>query len=511
MVNWLYKELNKAMVRTLAILLVGHMAAEAEQVNSLLRRNNLSAEAQRVETAGGLSEALQQRWDLVVANEQTNPSAVHVLDALAKLKLDTPLIVRITRWDEQIATCLFAAGVQDVLLQSDSIRLVAAVRGCQRQIERLQDLYEAQLALERSEARFRAIASNLPGLVFQFVLEADERVFFPYVSESSRTLLGLSPGYLQKNPDAFASLIQAEDAADYDRSLLDSCRQLSAWNWEGRIQARGDEDIKWISLRATPRRTPRGAVLWDGIMLNITRNKQIELEIARSRAQLEELSAYSQKAKEQERMRIAREIHDDIGGTLTAIKCELVPCLDNSSRAPEFYRNKAAAVESLVDMVIDSTRRIALDLRPGVLDCGIVAAVRWQAREFNQRTGIACVVACNCEEIMLDGDLAVAIFRIFQEALTNIAKHAHAAEVRVKLSEADNQVYLEVTDDGCGITRPDMNKVNSFGIRSMRERCQQLGGHFHIQKRKEAGTEVMIRIPVNGRVSSRDRLGGQEG
>jgi len=494
------------MVRTLAILLVGHTVVEAGQVSSLLKQSNLSAEVRRVGTANELPEVLQQRWDLVVTNEQANLSAVQVLDALVKLELDTPLIAQVTRWDEQMAARLFAAGAQDVLLQSDSIRLVAAIRSCQHQIERLQDLYEAQLALERSEARFRAIASNLPGLVFQFVLESDERVFFPYVSESSRTLLGLSPDYLQQNPDAFASLILMEDVVDYDRSLLDSCRQLSAWNWEGRIQAHGDEDIKWISLRATPRRTPRGAVLWDGIMLNITRNKQIELEIARSRAQLGELSAYSQKAKEQERTRIAREIHDDIGGTLTAIKCELVPCLDNSSRAPEFYRNKAAAVESLVDMVIDSTRRIALDLRPGVLDCGIVAAVQWQAREFNQRTGIACVVTCNCEEIMLDGDLAVAIFRVFQEALTNIAKHANAGEVQVKLSEADNQVYLEVADDGCGITRPDMDKVNSFGIRGMRERCQQLGGQFHIQRRKEAGTEVMIRIPVNGCFSSCDRM-----
>lgn len=159
--------------------------------------------------------------------------------------------------------------------------------------------------------------------------------FFPYVSESSRTLLGLSPDYLQKNPDAFASLILAEDAADYDRSLLDSCRQLSAWNWEGRIQARGDEDIKWISLRATPRRTPRGAVLWDGIMLNITRNKQIELKLP-GRARNWRSFQLTRKGQEQERMRIAREIHDDIGGTLTAIKCELVPCLDNSSRARSF-------------------------------------------------------------------------------------------------------------------------------------------------------------------------------
>lgn len=489
------------MVRTLAILMVEPTVAEGGQVRDLLEQGGLSARLHCV-AIDVLPEVLQQQeWDLVLASDHPDSGVVPVLDLLAELELDIPVIALVSRQDEQTTARLFAAGVQDVLLKSDSIRLMAAIRSCQRHIEHLQDLCEAQSALERSEARFRAIASNLPGLVFQFVLESDGGVFFPYVSESSRTLLGLSPDYLQKNPDVFAGLILAEDAGGYAQSLRNSCKQLSAWNWEGRIQAQGDADVKWISLRATPRRTPRGAVLWDGIMLNITRNKQIELEIARSRAQLEELSAYSQKAKEQERTRIAREIHDDIGGTLTAIKCELVPCLDNSSRAPEFYRNKAAAVESLVDMVIDSTRRIALDLRPGVLDCGIVAAVQWQAREFNQRTGIACTVVCDDEEISLDGDLAVAIFRVFQEALTNIAKHADASEVRVKLSGAGGEVYLEVADNGCGITHPDMEKVNSFGIRSMRERCQQLGGRFHIQGEPLAGTGVMIWIPVNGQSS----------
>lgn len=486
------------MVGVLAILMVGYTAAEAEWLCDLLGQGGLSVEVDCVAAADTLPEVLQQReWDLVLSDDRPGLSAVQVLGALAELGLDVPVIALISRQDEKTVARLIAAGVQDVLLTSDSVRLMAVIRGYQRYVGHLRDLREAQMALERNEARFRAIASNLPGLVFQFVLESDGSVFFPYVSEGSRSLLGLSPDYLQKKPGTFARLIVAEDVAGYDRSLQDSCEYLSAWNWEGRIQAKGDVDVKWVSLRATPRRTPRGAVLWDGIMLNITRNKQVELEIARSRAQLEELSAYSQKAKEQERTRIAREIHDDIGGTLTAIKCELVPFLDNSSRTLEFYRNKAGAVESLVDMVIDSTRRIALDLRPGVLDCGIVAAVQWQAREFNQRTGISCVVFCDREDISLDGDLAVAIFRIFQEALTNITKHANATEVRVKLAETDNQVCLEVVDNGCGITNPDMEKVNSFGIRGMRERCQQLGGQFHIQGGLLMGTEVSIWIPVS--------------
>ncbi len=483
------------MIRTLAILIAGYTAegAEgAEWLRNLLQQGGLPAEVDCVATTEALPGMLQQReWDLLLTDGQSELSVIQ--------GLGIPVIALLSREDEQATARLIDAGVQDVLLKSDSVRLLAAIRRCFFHVQHLQDLREVQSALERSEARFRAIASNLPGLVFQFVVESDGSVFFPYVSEGSRSLLGLSSDYLQEKPDTFSGLIVAEDAAGYEQSLQNSRERLSAWNWEGRIRAKGDADIKWISLRATPRRTPRGAVLWDGIMLNITRNKQIELEIARSRAQLEELSVYSQKVKEQERTRIAREIHDDIGGTLTAIKCELVPCLDHSDRASGFYRHKAEAIESLVDMVIDSTRRIALDLRPGVLDCGIVAAVQWQAREFGQRTGIVCTVECDSEEISLDGDLAVAIFRIFQEALTNIAKHAGATEVRVRLAETEGLLCLEVVDNGRGITLTDMEKVNSFGIRSMRERCQQLGGWFYIQKGSVAGVEVIIRIPVEGK------------
>ncbi len=486
------------MIRTLAILMVGHTVEEAEQVHGLLVQGGLQAEVCCVAVVEALPGVLeQQEWDVVLTDDRPDLSAEQVLMSLSALAMDIPVIALVSHQDEQAAARLIAAGAQDFLMKSNLVRLVPAIRCCLRQTERLRDLHEAKLALEKSEARFRAIASNLPGLVFQFVLESDGGTFFPYVSEGSKALLGLFPESLQARPGAFAKLILAEDLAGYEQSMRDSCEHLSTWNWEGRIQAKGDVDIKWISLRATPRRTQRGAVLWDGIMLNITRNKQIELEIARSRAQLAELSSYSQKAKEQERARIAREIHDDIGGTLTAIKCELVPCLDNSYRTPEFYRNKAAAVESLIDMVIDSTRRIALDLRPGILDCGIVAAVQWQAREFNQRTGISCLVVCECEEITLDGDLAVAIFRIFQEALTNIAKHASASAVRVKLTETAGYVYLEIADNGRGITPPELEKVDSFGIRGMRERCQQLGGRFHVQGTSRTGTEVMIWIPVS--------------
>src|SRR5690606_9773532 len=314
------------MVRMLSILMVGHTVGEVGQVRNLLEQNELPAEVHCVTAPDALPEILQQReWDVVLTDDRPGLSAEQVLMSLSAMAIDIPVIALVSYDDGQSAARLIAAGAQDFLLKTHPVRLISALRCCLRHIGHLRELHEAQLELEKSEARFRAIASNLPGLVFQFVLESDGSTFFPYVSEGSKALFGLSPENLQARLQAFSRFILAGDAADYDRSMRDSWEYLSTWNWQGRIQAKGDVDDKWISLRATPRSTRRGAVLWDGIMLNITRNKQIELEIARSRAQLEELSAYSQKAKEQERTRIAREIHDDIGGTLTAIKCELVP------------------------------------------------------------------------------------------------------------------------------------------------------------------------------------------
>ena len=333
--------------------------------------------------------------------------------------------------------------------------------------------------------------------MFQFMLEEQEKTSFPYVSDGSLMLLGLHPGTLMDTPELFSEMIIPQDKLSYSNSMTTSANNLSPWNWEGRIQVDKESGAKWISLRATPRQISDNTILWDGIVINITRNKLAEMEIASSREQLAELSSYLQKIKEQERARIAREIHDDIGGILTAIKCELLPWAEGVGNKPASYRKKAESIESLVDQVIDSTRRISMDLRPGILDCGIVAAVKWQAKEFCGRARLRYRISCDSDEIPLDSDLSVAIFRIFQETLTNISKHAKASRLQIRLSEKDGWIYLEVTDNGCGISEQDMTKPKSFGIRGMRERCQQLRGNLLITGKPDKGTKINISIPVN--------------
>lgn len=366
--------------------------------------------------------------------------------------------------------------------------------------------HAAAAALEQYQARYNAVVSHTPGLVYQFVLHADGTIGFPYLSEACAALLGLPAMRLQAEPGLFLDLVLPEDRKGYLEAMQESKASLANWNWEGRIWIDAWHDVKWINLRATPQLLPDGAVQWDGIMTNITDSKNEHAELLASRARLAELTAHIEQAKEQERTRIAREIHDDLGGNLTAIKMALAML---AARLPDdaALTDKAAYLDGLVDRTIDAVHRISLDLRPPTLDLGIVAALEWQAREFEKQAGIACVFRSPNKDIALDPDHASALFRIFQEALTNIAKHAGATRVTVTLRRERRHLLLTIRDNGRGIAPADRLKPQSFGLRSMSERAHALGGTLALSGAPGGGTMVAIKIrlvaPIPPRLASR--------
>lgn len=349
------------------------------------------------------------------------------------------------------------------------------------------------------EARFNAVVRHLPGLVYQFVLEADGSVQFPYLSEGCEALLGLPAAVLEEEPARFLALILPEDRADYRASMQASAAALAPWNWEGRIWVDAWKDVKWINLRSTPRAlaAPAGAVQWEGIMTNISAGKQAQREASDSRAALAELSAHMEAVKEQERTRIAREIHDDLGGNLTAIKMAVAMLARRLPAAPPQLLEKANYVDSLVDRTIEAVHRISLDLRPPMLDFGIVAALEWQAKEFEKQVGIACHFVARDVDIELAPEHGIALFRIFQEALTNIAKHADASRVDIVLERVEHCVALAIADNGSGIAEGDRGKPGSFGLRSMSERARALGGTMTLSRAPGGGTMVAIKIELN--------------
>lgn len=356
--------------------------------------------------------------------------------------------------------------------------------------------YDAAKALRISEARFRAIVSNTPGLVFQFQRREDDGVSFPYLSDGCQALLGVSGDKLRSDPDHFLALLLPEDRPSYLGAMNQSAQDMKSWNWEGRIWIEEWKDIKWINVRATPRKLASGAIQWEGIMSNINDSKLEQAEIKRSRAQLAELSAHVETVKENERTRIAREIHDDLGGNLTAIKMALAMLTRRLPEADAGLLEKATYLDSLVDRSIETVHRIAGDLRPSILDFGLVAAIDWQAKEFEKQLGIPCEFTSNREEVNLHADQATALFRIFQETLTNIGKHAQASRVQVRLMRNKCNVQLEIEDNGQGMAPSDRMKPKSFGIRGMIERASALGGTLAINAGEAGGTVVAITIPL---------------
>jgi len=355
---------------------------------------------------------------------------------------------------------------------------------------------EVAAALLQNESRFHAIASNTPGLVYQFLLREDGSTDFPYLSKGCHTLLGITAEQLRTTPDLLVKLILPEDRESYFETMAASAADMKNWNWEGRLWIDEWKDIKWINLRATPQALGDGGVQWIGIMTNITQSKREEAELKDSRSQLADLSAHIQKVKEQERARISREIHDDLGGNLTAIKMSLALMARRLPQEDLPLLEKAAYLDSLVDRTIDTVHRIAGDLRPSVLDCGLAPALEWQAAEFEKQLGIPCAFSSNVIDVGLDSDQATALFRIAQEALTNISKHAEASQVELRLQKDHGILRLEIADNGCGIALQDRGKPKSYGIRGMMERALAMGGNLSIEPAPDGGTLVSISLPI---------------
>ncbi|MCC6472593.1 MAG: sensor histidine kinase, partial [Burkholderiales bacterium] len=275
---------------------------------------------------------------------------------------------------------------------------------------------------------------------------------------------------------------------------LSASAPASVIRWEGRAVPAGGGSPRWVQVGASASEQDLMGTVWAGMMTDITEQKLTEAQLARSRDELRAQSAHAARARESERARIAREIHDEIGGTLTGLRADLV-WLKRRLGGDEAIREKLEYMDELVDTAASTSVRLVRDLRPAVLDFGFVSALQWLARDFRKHAGIACAFVCNVEETELDRERATAIFRIFQELLTNVTKHARASAVAARLEVGESDVVLEVRDDGIGIVIPSRRRNDAYGIRGMRERAQELGGTLEINSGEHGGTVAVMRAP----------------
>jgi PAS domain S-box-containing protein len=236
------------------------------------------------------------------------------------------------------------------------------------------------------------------------------------------------------------------------------------------------------------------------LQAEVEERKTVEKMLLESQQLLRQLAAHREHVKEEERKRIAHEIHDELGQNLLALRIDVSRLQVRTGPShPSLNRHLQRALQQ-IDLTIRSVRHAVNNLRPPVLDLGLYAAIKWQLRDFGHRTKIACVLSGDGKNFdkALDEPRAVAVFRIFQESLTNVARHANASHVCITLRADDDTLQMEISDDGVGIAEPAGHKSGSFGLVGIRERVSYLQGQLVIDSAPGKGTKLAVSIPCNG-------------
>jgi PAS domain S-box-containing protein len=266
---------------------------------------------------------------------------------------------------------------------------------------------------------------------------------------------------------------------------------------------RKDRQVVWGSVVVSTLRDRSGRLLYFLVLIeDISERRRVQEEVEKSRTQLRALLAQLQRLREDERTRIAREVHDVLGQMLTGLKMDMAWYERRILRIADeplrrLLQEKLAGTSGLADAMIESVQKISRELRPSVLDnIGLGAALQFEARQFQERTGIVCEVSVPSETFSLEPEHAIGMFRAFQEMMTNVARHAQATRVAVALTQSGDSVTLEVRDNGRGIRQEELVDPDSLGLLGMKERAALMGGRVEIRGTAGMGTTVTLTIPV---------------
>lgn len=315
---------------------------------------------------------------------------------------------------------------------------------------------------------------------------------------TASSLLGRSRSVLIKQP--FSRLILKDDQDSYKlhrKQLLAHGAPLSC----DLRMLKLDATPFWVHLSATSVEDDAAPVLRI-VITDISVRKQAERELTASKAHLHQLTIFLQRAREDDRSHFARELHDELGQNLTALRIDfnsLAACL---ATVDPVIVGRLAAIDQMIDSTVDATRRICEELRPGMLDdLGFEAAISSYAKHFTAQFGVPCDLLLDREDYGLDKLLSTALFRIVQESLTNIARHAHASHAMVALHDRGDELLLTIADDGCGMSAELTGERKTYGMLGMRERVDMIGGRIAIDSAPGRGTHIEVSIPRNAEAS----------
>ena len=431
-------------------------------------------------------------WDLVVTDYQLRWSdGLRVLKSVKSRWPECPVIMFTGTGSEEIAVQAMKAGLDDYVLKSPKhyARLpAAAMMALDRAIQRR--------ALREAETRYQHLFNRLP--VGLFCAAPDGRI-----TDANPAMVEML-GYPNRE-----TLLPANA-----RRLFANASQRRRWvaaaQRSGNIEQfelelrRYDGKLIWTEINARAVSDHQGRTQhWDGSAEDITDRKRAEEALRDSREELRALAAYLQSVREEERTRVAREVHGEVGQALAGLKTELAWLERKLTQGPgpaslSLVLERLKALPEAVAAMSATVEKITTELRPAVLDAqGLEAAIAWQVRDFEVRTGIRCVFESKVGKARLDPDRATAVFRIFQDTLTNIVRRAKPTQASIHLRQEGDKLVLEVQNDGRGVAGREISGTRSLDVLGMRERATSLNGEVDIVSRQGDGTRVGVRIPLH--------------
>lgn len=385
---------------------------------------------------------------------------------------------------QQAETALSRA--RDQLEGRVALRTAELARANQSLMAQIEERRRAEAKLLSSEARFRAIVETSPVPLCITSMPGGQLL---YTNGPFQELFGLDLLHDAANIVDFYA-----DTAERDRLVEHLSRDGSFRNSEVQFR-RPDGSVFWAMATARVATYDEAPAIYVGLN-DITGRKRIEQALFESREQLRELSAYMEAIREEERKRIAMEIHDELGQLLTALKMDVSLLKMRLSGDPDAAK-KTDDMRELVETTIWMVRNVASHLRPAALNFGIVSALEWLVEDFSRRNNIPCQFRINGSEPVLPDTHATAVFRIVQASLTNVARHARATRADVTLTRSATGLDLHVSDDGCGFDQDATRKSDSYGVLGMRERARLIGASLLIDSAPGTGTSVSIHIPLD--------------
>ncbi|WP_144159301.1 PAS domain-containing protein [Paraburkholderia sp. BCC1885] len=420
------------------------------------------------------------------------------LEFLAALANDSgeiaiPVMVLTGGDNAAVAAALMRSGARDYLGKDSEHQYLKQLPAAIERMLRAQQMLEEK---RQAEAKFRILVEQIQAITY--ISSIGESNSLRYISPQI-SILGFSPQEWLTDPGLHARQIHPDDRARVQEAMVDSLADSHPLRVEYRLVARNGE-VLWFRDQAQAVLDHSGRPLFlQGILVDITQSKLAEDALRQSREALRSLAAHQEMIKENERKRIAQEIHDELGSLLTGIKAYVSVSGERAVQAGMPQDPLLTDAARLCDEAIEAVRRVITDLRPSVLDqLGVWEALEWYANQIEMRSELMCECAIDASAVStpIDPERSTMLFRIVQETLTNVLRHAEASHVSIHAAQRDGEIVVEIRDDGKGIETAHPPERQSWGILGMRERARHFGGELTVTGQTGMGTAVVLRLPV---------------